>query len=262
MAIHATAIIDPTAEVDKSAEIGPYVIIEAESKIGAGTRIMAHAVIGKYTEIGQENEIHYGAVIGHDPQHLKFEKEWKTFLKIGDRNIIREQVSIHRGSVEAAATEVGDDNFLMGFSHIGHDCKIGNRIVLGNFTGISGHVEIHDGAVISGLSGVHQNVRVGTLSIVGGMSRVGKDVPPYMTAVHTSVTGLNVVGLRRAGFSREQRHSIKEAFKILYRSGLNVSQAIEQLETMQDIPEVKIMIDFIKASKRGICRPMLERKDV
>ena len=252
---HPTAIIDPKAEIDDDVVIGPYVIISGEVHIASGTEVMAHAHISGHTEIGRDNRIHMGAVVGHIPQHLGY-KSCLSYTRIGERNIIREYVTIHRSWKEGQATVIGDDNCFMAMSHVAHDCVVGNQVILANGVLLGGHVEIHDGAFLSGNAVFHQFVRVGRLAMVSGLGGIGKDVPPYCIAAgRTQVSGVNVVGLRRAGLSREVRAEIQKAFKILYRSGLTTSHALEEIEEMNPCQEVRHFVDFIRNSKRGICGP-------
>ena len=253
MPIHPTAIINPGAEISGDVEVGPYVIIEDNVKIGPRVKIWANAYICRFTEIGEDSEIHMGAVIGHLPQDISFKKK-RSQLIIGKRNIIREYATIHRGTQEGSATVIGDDNFIMGFAHIGHNCKLGNNIVIVNASALSGHVEVEDRAFISGYVAIHQFVRIGAISMIAGQARVTRDVPPYMLLKgDTTIYSPNAVGLRRAGFSQEVRNNIKKAYKILYRSGLTISQAIEKMENAQLGEEVQHLVDFLKKdSKRGI----------
>lgn len=253
MSIHPTAVINPEAEIAGDVEIGPYVVIEDNVRIGARVKIWANAYICRYTEIGEDCEVHMGAVLGHLPQDLSFKKK-RSRLVVGRRNIIREYATIHRGTQEDSATVIGDDNFIMGFVHIAHNCNLGSNIVIANATALSGYVEVEDKAFISGYVAVHQFTRIGAISMIAGQARVVKDVPPYMLLKgDTTIYSLNVVGLRRVGFSQEVRNNIKKAYKILYRSGLPLSQAIGELEDAQLGKEVQHLIDFIKKdSKRGI----------
>ncbi len=254
MSIHQTAIIDPAAEIDPGAEIGPYAIIEGKVKIAAGTRVFPHAYITSNTTIGPDNEIHPFAVLGHAPQDLSY-KEEKSFLRIGRGNVFREGCSIHRGSQEGGVTVIGDGNFLMGYSHVGHDCVLGNEVILANGALLAGHVHVDDKAFVSGNAVVHQFCHVGALTMVSGGSRISKDVPPYMMVVERSlVTGLNTVGLRRAGFAPEDRQKVKRVYKLLYHSGLNVNQAVEAIEKEDLGPDAKVILEFIRKSRRGICK--------
>jgi UDP-N-acetylglucosamine acyltransferase len=255
MAIHSTAVINPKAEIAPDVEIGPYVVIEDNVKIEPAVKIWANAYIAEGTEIGEGTEIHMGAVIGHFPQDLSFRKK-RSYLKIGRRNIIREYATIHRGTQEETSTVIGDDNFIMGFVHIGHNCNIGNNVVLANATALSGYVEVEDKAFVSGYSLIHQYVRIGAVSMISARTRLGKDLPPYMLLSpargEASIFGINVVGLRRAGFSQEVRNNIKRAYKIIYREGYRLPDAILELERLNLGSEVQHLIDFLKkGSKRG-----------
>jgi UDP-N-acetylglucosamine acyltransferase len=252
--IHPTAVVNSGAEISSDVEIGPYVVIEDNVKIGPRVKIWANAYICRFSEIGEDCEVHMGAVLGHLPQDLAFRKN-KSYLIIGKRNIIREYATIHRGTKEDSATVIGDDNFIMGFVHIGHNCKLGNNIVMANAASLAGYVEVEDKTFISAYAAIHQFVRIGAISMIAALSRLGKDVPPYMIAKgESTIYGLNVVGLRRVGFSQEERNKIKKAHKIIYRSGYKLSQAIEELEKANLGENVQYMINFLKKeSKRGIC---------
>ena len=250
---HPTAIIDPNAEIAEDVSIGPFSIIQGDVRIGSGTQILSHVCICSHTEIGQNNIIHMGVIIGHEPQHLGY-KPCVSYTRIGDKNIIREYVTIHRSWQEGKATEIGNSNFLMALSHVAHDCRIGNNVVMANGALLGGHVEVENGAFLSGNTLFHQFVRVGRLAIVSGGAGTGKDVPPFCIAVGRSeVSGINIVGLRRAGIPQETRSKIKEAFKLVYRSGLNTKSAINKIESMNPCAEVRHFVEFIKNSKRGIC---------
>jgi UDP-N-acetylglucosamine acyltransferase len=254
MTIHATAIIDPKAEIDAEVEIGPYVVIEGPVKIGRGSRIMAHGTLIGRTEIGEHNEIHPGAVLGGTPQDKAY-KEQESYLKIGARNIIREHVQIHRGTVAGSSTIVGDDNFLMANSHLGHNCKVGDHNVFANGALLAGYVEVGDHVFISGNCVVHQFVRVGDYALMRGLSGTSRDVPPFAIVdwQHT-VRGVNVLGLKRAGFSESRVRAIREAFRILFRKGRNLSVAMKEVENAGRVsPDVLTLLEFIRLSKRGVC---------
>lgn len=253
--IHQTAIVNKNAQIGLNVEIGPYAIVEDDVVIGEGTKIGPYVVIKNGTRIGKDCKIDIGAVIGNDPQIIGL-KDVKSYVLIGDNNIIREYVTIHRSGCEYEKTEIGNNNFIMGNVHIAHDCKIGNNVTITNFTGLTGHVEIEDGAVISGLVAIHQFVRIGKLSMIGGASKVTQDVPPYFMADGhpASCIGINTVGLQRNGISSKIRQDIKNAFRLLYRSHLNISQAIIRIK--EEIPpssEIEHLLTFIRNSKRGIC---------
>lgn len=252
--IHPTAVIDPRAEIHPEAEIGPYVIIDGPVRIGCGTRVMAHAYLTGWTEIGEDNTIHMGAVIGHEPQDTNY-NGGKTYLKIGHRNIIREHAEIHRGTMLESSTIVGNDNFIMNHSHIAHNCEVGNQTVIAGGALLAGYVKAEDGAFISGNCVVHQFVRIGKLAMLRGLSRTSRDVPPFcvMDDTHT-VKGVNQVGLERAGYSKEEIRQLKKAFSRLFRRKGNLAKAMQELESETHLSrEVVYLLDFIKNSERGVC---------
>ena len=252
--IHPSAVVDPAVDLGAEVRVGPYAIIEAGCVIEDYCEIRAHAVICKGTLMGPRNQIGYGAIIGAEPQDYGY-KGGHTWVEIGSGNKIREYVTIHRASTEGTATSVGNDNFLMGGVHVGHDVEIGNRAILANNTLLSGYVKVEDGAFVGGATIVHQHTRIGRLAITRGGTRLGKDVPPFFMATDTNlVSGINRIGLRRAGFSHETRRAIQAAFELLYRSNLNVTQALEELGHKFHLPEIAQLTEFIRASKRGICR--------
>jgi UDP-N-acetylglucosamine acyltransferase len=225
-------------------------------RIDAGTKIGAHAVIDGYTSIGKENTIFTGAVIGSITQDKKY-RGGKTYLKIGDRNNIREYVTINPGTNDGSSTVIGDDNLLMAYSHIAHDCVVKNFTVLANVATLAGYVTIEDRAVVGGLSAVHQFVRIGKLAIVGGCSKVVQDIPPFiMVDGHPAKAfGLNSVGLERSGISKEERLEIKRAFKIIFRSKLSLSNATKKIEVeLKQDPAIIDVVTFLKSSERGICK--------
>jgi len=252
--IHPSAIVDPAVDLGADVQVGPYAIIEAGCVIEDNCRIAAHAVICKGTLMGPHNQIGYGAIIGAEPQDFGY-KGGRSWVEIGSGNRIREYVTIHRASREGTATSIGNDNFLMGGVHVGHDVDIGNQTIMANNTLLAGHVAVEDGAFLGGATIVHQHTRIGRLAITRGGTRLGKDVPPFFMATDTNlVSGINRIGLRRAGLSHETRRAIQAAFELLYRSDLNVSQALEELRHKFHIPEIAHLTEFIRASKRGICR--------
>ncbi len=253
MNIHPTAIIAKRARLSEDIEVGPYAVIEDEVEIGRGVKVYSHAQILNGTSLGDGCQVHMGAILGHLPQ-IRHNPNQAGQLIIGRRNIFREYATVHRSSLAAGATVIGDENYLMGFSHIAHDCRLGSHITICNGALIAGHVTIEDGAFISGNVTVHQFCRIGRLSMVGGLARVAKDVPPYMLVKGDSaVRAVNSVGLRRANLSLRARSEIKQAFKLLYKSGLNVKQAIGQLQKLSSSAEIKHLVDFILRSTRGIC---------
>jgi UDP-N-acetylglucosamine acyltransferase len=252
--IHPTAVIDPRAEIHCEAEIGPYVIIEGEVRIGRGTRIMAHAYLTGWTEIGEDNSIHMGAVIGHEPQDKEYKGD-KSYLRIGHRNIIREHVQIHRGTKSESSTIIGNENFFMNHAHIAHNCKVGNGVVIAGGALLAGYVQVEDGAFISGNCVVHQFVRIGKLAMLRGLSRTSRDVPPFciMDDTHT-VKAINQVGLERAGYREGEIREIKEAFAQLFRRKGNLALAVQELESRVSLTkEVVYLLDFIRSSERGVC---------
>ena len=255
--IHSTAIIDSKAQIDSNVQIGPYSIVGKDVAIGSGTVIGPHVVIDPYVTIGKDCNIFQYAAIGATPQSLKFEGE-KTFVKIGQGTIIREFVTIHRGTkFGGGLTEVGDKNLLMAYTHIAHDCKTGRQVVMSNNATLAGHITIGDYATIGGLVAIHQFVRIGDYAFVGGKSAVVKDVPPYVivSGDRAKLHGLNTVGLKRSGFSKNTLLSLKKAYRIIFRIGLTLNEAIERVKVdVEQIPEVVSLIEFIKSSQRGITR--------
>ncbi|NPA15795.1 MAG: acyl-ACP--UDP-N-acetylglucosamine O-acyltransferase [Deferribacteres bacterium] len=252
--VHPTALVSPKAEIGEGVKIGPFSVIEEDVVIGDETVVGAHSVIHSGTRIGKRNRVGEHVVLGGAPQHLSYKGE-RTFLIIGDDNVIREFVSIHRAFVEGKATVVGNRCYIMASSHVGHDCVIGDGVIITSFVGISGHVEIEERAIIGGHVGIHQFVRIGRLSIVSGSSGVAQDVPPFCLAAGrpAKVYGLNVVGLRRAGFSSEKRLAIKRAFDLFYRSKLPKKEALRRIEEEFDLEEIRHFVEFIRNSERGVC---------
>jgi UDP-N-acetylglucosamine acyltransferase len=254
MPIHPTAVVDRRAELDPTCDVGPYAVIEGPVRIGARTRILAHAYLTGNTILGADNVVHPGATIGGEPQDSSY-KGTPAGVRIGDRNLLREHCEIHRATKEDGWTEIGDDNFLMSQAHVGHDCRLGNGIVLATGATLGGHVTVDDRAFISGNCVVHQFVRVGRLVMMRGLSRTSRDVPPFLISDYTHIArSLNVVGLRRAGFGRDQIQALRQAFRILFRTRLNLTAALARVEAEVQSPEVDEMLAFIRASKRGIVR--------
>jgi UDP-N-acetylglucosamine acyltransferase len=253
MSIHPTAIIDPRAVIHPEADIGPYVVIDGPVRVGARTRVLAQAMLTGWTEIGTDNVIHSHATIGDAPQDLAYDGA-ESYVRIGHRNVIREHAQIHRGTKPGSATVVGDDTFVMATAHIGHNCRVGNRVILANGAMLGGHVEVEDGAFISGNCVVHQFVRIGRLALLRGLSRTSRDVPPFciMDGTHT-VRAINRVGLRRAGFTALQIRTLQTAFSALFRRRRNLRSALAELEAEPCSAEVGYLIEFIRASQRGVC---------
>jgi len=253
--IHPTAVVEPDARIGVDVEIGPFSVIGPHAVIGERTIVRSHVVIEGEVVIGSSNFIGHGAVIGAPPQDVSFSPERNTGVEIGDDNIIREYCTIHRGSAEGTVTKIGNKNFLMVGAHIGHNCVIGNNVIIANNCLLAGHVRVDDGAFLGGGSTFHQFMHVGRFVMVQGSSAFGKDLPPFVIAAErNSVFGVNVVGLRRAGFSVKDRDEIKTAFKVIYESGLNVGQALEKAATMKFGDAACEFFDFVaKAKQRGIC---------
>ena len=254
--IHETAIVDPSAELDHAVEIGPYAIVGRGVRVGANTRIGPRALVERDTTIGRNCRIANGAVLGTDPQDLKYEGD-RTFLHVGDRTVIREFATLNRGTAASGRTVVGSDCMLMAYSHIAHDCELGNHVVVANATNMAGHVFIEDWAIVSGMVAIHQFVRIGAHAFVGGASRITQDVPPYCRASGNptpKLYGLNTVGLERRGISAEVRQALKKTYRLLFQSGLNISQAVDRVEADAELsqPEVGYLLDFIRNSERGI----------
>lgn len=256
MPIHPTAQIDPSAEIAEDAEIGPFTIIGPETRIGPRTNIGANVCIEKWVNIGANCRICHGAAIGGAPQIIGYQEK-KSFVNIGDKTVIGEFVTVHRSGTEGNSTDIGDECFLMAYSHVAHDCKLGNKVVIVNYTGLTGHVQVGDQATISGYVGIHQFVRIGRLSMVSGLSRIPKDILPYslVEGNPAEVRGLNVVGIKRSGISQERRNNIKRAFKLLLWSDLNTSQALKKIrEEMEVAAEVEEVLSFVESSDRGVLK--------
>lgn len=256
MAIHSTAIIDSKAEIGKGCEIGPYAIVGENVKLGDDVIVGSHCVIDGWTTIGSGCKIFSHAVVGMVTQDLKY-KGGKSYVEIGRNTTLREFVTVHMATAPEGKTIVGDDCLLLAYSHVAHECILGNGVIMSNGVNLAGHVIIHDKAIIGGMSGVHQFCRIGKFAYVGGCSKVTQDVPPYMLGEGDpfKIYGPNIVGLERNNFPQETKEIIKKVYKILYRSRLNVSQAIEKIK--KDIPqieEIKYLVQFIEESERGITK--------
>ena len=251
--IHATAILGKELKIGRSVSVGPYSVIEDHVTIGDESAILDHVHIGRNTTIGKKNVIHMGAVIGHEAQH-KSAVEIESFLIIGDNNVFREYVTVHRGSEVSSSTKIGNDNYFMAFSHVGHDCHVEDHVTVTNAVLLAGHVSVEDHAILSGGCGVHQFCRIGAYAMIGGLASVTKDVPPYMLVDDNEhlIGSINLVGLRREGFSEEAKRDIKNAYKLLYLSRLNTTQACEAILQKCHTKEVTHLLEFIKQSKRGI----------
>jgi UDP-N-acetylglucosamine acyltransferase len=254
--IHPTAIVSPKAEIAQDVEIGAFTIIESDVVIDEGTKIYNNVTIDSGARIGKNNKIYQGAVISAMPQDLKYAGE-ATEVILGDNNVIRECVTISRATAEVGKSFIGSNCLFMAYSHAGHDCLIGSNCIFANSVAIAGHVEIESNVRLGGLVGVHQFVKIGAFTMIGAHSMVVKDVLPYglFSGNPLKYEGLNVVGLRRSGFTDETMETIKKAYKMLYNSGLNVSQAVEKIKSgIQQIEEIKHLIKFIEKSDRGISK--------
>lgn len=255
--IHPLAAIDPAAKIGDGVVIGPFVSIGAEVEVGDGTEIGAHVTIGGPTRIGRENRIYPHACLGGDPQDLKFAGE-RVALEVGDRNVIREFVTFHRGTGKGGAlTRVGDDSLFMVYSHVAHDCQVGSRTIFANCATLAGHVEVHDDAIIGAFSAVQQFGRVGRHAYIGGFTRLLTDALPFVKTVglRPAVLGVNRIGLQRKGFDAARVAVLQKAFRILLRSGLNTSQALERLASeLPGEPDVAYLIDFVRTARRGVVK--------
>lgn len=256
MNIHKTAIIDKNTKLGDDVKVGPYAVINANVAIGSGTKIGPYCIIDEFTTIGRDCQIFSGAVLGSISQDKKFEGK-RSFLEIGDNNIMREYTTINRGTDEGSKTIIGNNNLFMAYSHVAHDCRIGNYVTMANCGTLAGYVTLEDHSIIGGLSAVHQFVRMGELSIVGGCSKVVQDIIPYsMADGHPAkIYGVNSLGLERAGFSDDVKENLKKAFKILFSMKLNIKNALKKLtEELPPLKEISNIVDFIKLSERGIAR--------
>ena len=254
--IHETAVIAPGARIAKNVEIGPYSVIGEDVEIGEGTKIGPHVVITGWTQIGKDCKIFQGASIGEEPQDLKFKGE-ESYVFIGDRTTIREGATVHRATGEGEETRIGNDCLLMALTHVAHNCVVGNNVIMSNLASLAGHAIVEDRAVIGGMAGVHQFVKIGRNAMVGGMSKLTQDVVPYtiVDGHPAKAVGLNSVGISRAGIPLESRRRIKQAYKILYRSGLSLAQAIAVIEQEVDsCNEIEHFLRFLRDAERGICR--------
>ena len=252
--IHSTAIVDRGAEIADDVEIGPWVIVGPGCTVGAGSVLQARATLEENVRLGERVTVGVGSVLGGKPQDLKFKGE-VTHVEVGDDTTIREYATINRGTSQSFKTTVGRHCFLMSYVHLAHDCHVGDHVIISNGTQLAGHVTIEDHATISGLCAIHQFTKIGRHAFIGGCSRVPKDIPPFVRAVGNPIRlyGLNSVGLLRRGFSEEVLAELKKAYRLFFRSELNVSQAIEQAaRELKAFPEVKDLIAFVESSGRGV----------
>ncbi len=252
--VHPSAVVDPDAELGLGVDVGPFSVIGPGVQIGASTRVGSNVLIERDTVIGSDCHIFHGAVLGTDPQDLKYRGE-PTALHVGDRTVVREYATLNRGTEATGVTVVGSDCLLMAYSHVAHDCRLGNHIVVANAVQMAGHVTIEDWVIVGGGSVIHQFVRIGAHAFIGGGSRVPQDVPPYCRSAGADpkLYGLNSVGLKRRGFAANTRMALKQAYRLLFQSGLNVSQGLERVEAeVRGVPEVDHLVAFIRDSERGI----------
>lgn len=258
MEIHPTAVIHPGAELAQDVVIGPFSVVGEHVKIGRGTRLVSHVYVEGWTEIGERCQLYPYSSIGTPPQHLQYKGE-PTRVVIGHDNILREYVTVNRGTVlGGGVTTIGHHNFLMAYVHVAHDCRLGNHLIMANAATLAGHITIGDHAIIGGLVGIHQYVRVGAYVMIGGCSAVGRDVPPFMRAAggyRAQLYGVNSIGLKRQGFSNERIVVLKRAYEMLFRSGHRMAEAIKRArDEFRDHADVMELIAFLDGSKRGICR--------
>ncbi|MGA9115495.1 MAG: acyl-ACP--UDP-N-acetylglucosamine O-acyltransferase [Bacteroidota bacterium] len=254
--IDPRAAISPRAELGRDVAVGPFTVVEEGAVVGDGTQIAACALIGRGARIGRDCRIHHGAVVGHEPQDLKYAGE-KSVCEVGDRTVVRECATLHRGTGEGGRTVIGSDCLLMGYVHVAHDCVVGTRVIMANAAMLAGHCEVGDHATIGGITPVHQFVRIGMHSMIGGGLRVPKDVPPFVLAGQEPLIfqGLNSIGLRRRGFTPACIAALENVYALIYGSGMNVSQALARIRedaSLIGVPEVDAAVRFIEASRRGI----------
>jgi UDP-N-acetylglucosamine acyltransferase len=252
--VHATALIDPGAELGRGVVVGPYSIVGDGVVVGDGTTIGPHVLIERDTRVGKDCMLAKGAVLGTDPQDLKYKGERST-LEVGDRTVVREYATLNRGTAASGRTIVGSDCLLMAYTHVAHDCEIGNHVVLSNAVNMAGHVVIEDWVIVGGMSGIHQFVRIGAHAFVGGASKIAQDVAPYVrvSGDPARLYGLNAVGLDRRGLAPEVRGALKAAYRLLFQSGLNLSQGLARAEAeVEPLPEVRHLLAFVRGSQRGI----------
>jgi UDP-N-acetylglucosamine acyltransferase len=252
--VHATALVDPTAELGQGVTIGPWALIGPRVRIGDGVAVGPRVLIERDTTVGEDCRIANGAVLGTDPQDLKYKGE-NTTLEVGARTVIREFATLNRGTSAAGRTVIGSDCLLMAYNHVAHDCELGNHVILSNAVNMGGHVLIEDWVTVGGLTPIHQFVRIGAHAFIGGGSRIPQDVPPYCRAAGNppKLYGLNTVGLERRGFSEDVRKALKQAYRILFGSSLNLSQALARADQeVVMMPEVRHLLQFIRSGERGI----------
>lgn len=253
--IHPTAVVDPAAVLEPSVSVGPYAVIEGPVRIGADTLVMAHAVVRGATTIGDRNVVHPGAVLGGEPQDLAF-AGGETFLRIGNDNVFREHVTVHRGTIAGSATVIGDGNYFMQSAHVAHNCVVGAATIVAGGALLAGHVVVDDRAFVSGNCVVHQHVRIGRHALLRGLARTSRDVPPFciIDGTHT-VRGLNAIGLRRSGFSPDRITALRRAVRTLFGRPTHLRRALDRVEAEAETEDVRELVAFIRESKRGVCVP-------
>lgn len=252
--VHPTALIDPEASVAGSATVGPYAIVGPGVRVGERVRVGSHALIERDTTVGDDCVIHHGAVLGSDPQDLKYDGE-PSRLEVGARTTVREYCTLNRGTGESGLTRVGSDCLLMAYVHVAHDCEVGDHAILANSTHLGGHVQIGRYATIGGVTGIHQFVRIGDYAFIGACSKATQDVPPYfLVDGHPCVArGINLVGLRRRGFTDEALRGLRRAYRAMYKSNRNIGDALDEIGSWTDAgPEVRTLVEFVRASERGV----------
>jgi UDP-N-acetylglucosamine acyltransferase len=262
MSIHPTAIVDPTAQIGDDVEIGPYCVIHSDTIVGDGCRLESHVVLKPYTHLGRGNHLYPGVVLGGEPQDKKWQGE-RSYLVLGEANVVREGATIHRATTPEGRTLIGDRNYFMAYSHIGHDATVGDETMIASYVGISGFCIVEDLVTFGGIVGVHQYVRVGKMAMVGGQSKIVQDVPPFMIADGraTDIRGINTVGLRRGGVSAESRRALKQAYMLLWRSDLNTSNAIARIrQEVEPTPEVVYLLDFLEKVEEGQMGRQLDQR--
>jgi UDP-N-acetylglucosamine acyltransferase len=251
--IHPTAIIHPKAKLDSTVQVAPYAVIDEGVELGADCVVGPHVYLTGETKIGEKNIFHAGCVIGDAPQDLKYKGE-PTRLRIGERNVFREHVTVHRSTTSDGETIIGSHNYLMANCHVGHNCRLGDHIIIANGALLGGHVAVEDRAFISGNCAIHQFARIGALTMIQGGSILSQDLPPFTVATGlNTICGLNTVGLRRAGFSAEERMELKRLYHLLFRGGKNLRKTIEEAQKKFKSAPARTMLEFIAATKRGIC---------
>jgi UDP-N-acetylglucosamine acyltransferase len=253
--IHPTAIIQPGAQIDENVAIGAYSVIGPHVKIGSGTVLQSQVVVDGHTTIGRDCQLFPFACTGMKTQDLKY-AGGTTYAEIGDGTVLREFSTVHTGTKDGEVTRIGRKCLIMAYCHVAHGCVVGNEVIMSNLAQLAGEVKVEDGAIIGGMSGAHQFCRIGTLAMLGAATKISQDVPPYMITAggdDPKVVGPNVVGLQRHGFSQDARNALKEAYRLLYREGLNRSQALERIKfEIPDLPEIRHLVEFYKASERGV----------